>query len=248
MRVSIHCWQFVSAPALTDLSLSYCLSSLPPPQCGVVWASRGLTVRQWRPHSELTVSLASVQHGLCEETCHLQPSKLMLRPFHLRCKTMDFQDAQEMLMVIFNVWFKLNYISHWVDPFQHEGQWCLMFMFMVGLYPYSVSSVSSGAQTALSFTPESAHNMTTVWPSAPTGPLTTDLERSRQFSSRQFSSLQKIHSHEWPAGWLTETAGCPTGGRRRCPASNLKTKRGGACSSPWRRISTREVRLSPHVL
>ena len=135
---------------------------------------------------------------------------------------MDFQDAQEMLMVIFNVWFKLNYISHWVDPFQHEGQWCLMFMFMVGLYPYSVSSVSSGAQTALSFTPESAHNMTTVWPSAPTGPLTTDLERSRQFSSRQFSSLQKIHSHEWPAGWLTETAGCPTGGRRRCPASASK--------------------------
>ena len=35
----------------------------------------------------------------------------MLWPFHLRCKTMDFLDIQEMLMVISNVSFKLNYIS-----------------------------------------------------------------------------------------------------------------------------------------
>ena len=42
---------------------------------------------------------------------HLR-AKLMLWPFHLRCKTMDFLDIQEMLMVIFNVSFKLNYISY----------------------------------------------------------------------------------------------------------------------------------------
>ena len=35
----------------------------------------------------------------------------MLWPFHLRCETMDFLDIQEMLMVISNVSFKLNYIS-----------------------------------------------------------------------------------------------------------------------------------------
>lgn len=35
----------------------------------------------------------------------------MFWPFHLRCKTMDFLDIQEMLMVISNVSFKLNYIS-----------------------------------------------------------------------------------------------------------------------------------------
>ena len=42
---------------------------------------------------------------------HLR-AKLMLWPFHLRCKTMDFLDIQEMLVVIFNVSFKLNYIPY----------------------------------------------------------------------------------------------------------------------------------------
>ena len=77
---------------------------------------------------------------------HLR-AKLMLWPFHLRCKTMDFLDIQEMLMVIFNVSFKLNYISY-IEWIRFKSSWGSVVIICSDVGVYGVIASLSFTQPA----------------------------------------------------------------------------------------------------